>query len=786
MTVVLRQHRPYVGWVLAGLSAALLAASLPSSGPVSSALAPGGAAAAVADTPPTVSMTSPSAGANASHVVPLAATASDDVGVVAVDFFVDGTNLGQDTTAPYTLDWDSTVASNGPHTLTARARDTAGNQTTSTGVSLTSTNPVFVNEVLVPNIAAATTMALLPDGRMLVGELTEKIWVVQPGANQPDPTPFLQLPNANQLIGEQGLMDILLDQNFSQNGWYYVFYTRGAPGSLNHNGVSRFTASGNTTVPGSEVRLWEEPETAGVEHHGGSLAFGADGKLYISYGDQFQGFAKDLAWQRGKILRINKDGSVPTDNPFHDGPGPHRDEIWAYGLRNPFRMTIDPVTDRMYIADVGGNVHSTSSEEVNLGVRGAYYGWDDCEGVCNVPGRTDPIFSYPHAGRDASITGGVVYRGTQFPPEYRGSYFFADYVQNTIRRLTFDANGNVTRDLNFWPADGAKDTSAVGDPVKFLEGPDGSLYYVDIGFNDLHEPNPAAIRRIRYIAGNQPPTAVANAIPTTGLAPLPVTFSSSGSTDPEGQPLTYSWTFGDGGTSTQANPTHTYQTDGQYTARVTVSDGGNSAVSNDVTIRVGNPPDATILTPADGHLFQAGETIDYSGNATDAEDGTLPASAFSWTILFRHDSHVHPSGGPFTNTKTGTLQIPASGHDFQGFTRYEIVLTVTDSAGLTDSTSVTVTPDKVNLSFDTVPSGLTVQIDGISRRAPFVVDEVKGFQHTITAPTQSSGGVSYTFDSWSDGGAQSHAIVVPTTNQSFTAAFDAAAAPDGSCCCVVV
>ena len=101
---------------------------------------------------------------------------------------------------------------------------------------------------------------------------------------------------------------------------------------------------------------------------------------------------------------------------------------------------------------------------------------------------------------------------------------------------------------------------------------------------------------------------------------------------------------------------------------------------------------------------------------------------------------MHPSGGPFTNTKTGTLQIPTSGHDFQGATRYEIVLTVTDSAGLTASTSVTVIPDKVNLTFDTVPSGLTVQIDGISRQAPFVVDEVKGFQHTITAPTQSSGG----------------------------------------------
>ena len=730
-------------------------------------------------TPPTISMNTPGPGSTASHVVRLTASASDNIGVQAVQFFMDGTNLGEDDTAPYTLDWDSTAASNGAHTLTAVARDAAGNETTSAGVPVTTSNPVFVNETVVPGIAAATTIAFLPDGRMLVGELTETIWVVQPGATQPDPTPFLQLPNANQLIGEQGLMDILPDPNFAQNGHYYVFYTRGSSGSQNHNGVSRFTANGNTTVAGSEVRLWEEPEVAGVEHHGGSLAFKADGKLYIAYGDQFGGLAGNLDSLRGKLLRINKDGSVPTDNPFYDGAGSNRDEIWAYGLRNPFRTSVDPVTDRMYIGDVGGNVHSTSVEELNIGIRGANYGWPQCEGACAVPGTTDPIFSYPHSGRDSAITGGVVYRGNQFPSEYRGSYFFGDYVQNTIRRLTFDVGGNVSQDINFWPPSGTKDTLAVGDPVKFLEGPDGSLYYVDIGFNDLLQPNPAAIRRIRYIAGNQPPTAVASGNPVSGQAPLPVLFSSAGSSDPEGQPLTYSWAFGDGGTSTQANPTHTYQTAGQYTARLTVSDGASSTVSSEVTIRVGSPPTATILTPEDGHLFQAGDLVTYSGSASDPEDGTLPASAFSWTILFRHDSHVHPSGGPFTNTKTGALQIPASGHDFQGFTRYEIVLTVTDSAGLTDSTSVTVSPDKVNLSFNTVPSGLTVEIDGISRQAPFVLDDVKGFQHTINAPAQSNGGVSYTFDAWSDGGAQSHGIVVPTTNQSYTAAFDAAAAPTG-------
>ena len=240
--------------------------------------------------------------------------------------------------------------------------------------------------------------------------------------------------------------------------------------------------------------------------------------------------------------------------------------------------------------------------------------------------------------------------------------------------------------------------------------------------------------------------------------------------------MTYAWTFGDGGTSTQVNPTHTYSSAGRYVARLTVSDGTNSSLSRDIVINVGSPPTATILTPSSGTLFRAGDAITYSGSGTDPEDGTLSASAFSWTILFHHESHVHPAGGPFVGTTTGTLQIPTSGHDFQGATSYEIVLTVTDSTGLTNTTSVTVFPDKVNLSFDTVPSGLTVEIDGISRQTPFVLDDLKGFSHTINAPAQSRSGTSYTFVSWSDGGAQSHGITVPTTNQSYVATFQAGSA----------
>jgi len=636
--------------------------------------------------------------------------------------------------------------------------------------------PGFSNESVVPGITSATTIAFLPDGRMLVGELTGAVWVVQPGASAPDPTPFLQI-DYSQLFGEQGLMDILLDPNFAVNQYYYVFYTRGFPGSQNHNRLSRFTASGSTTLPGSEFVLWQDDQVAQDEHHGGGMAIGPDGKLYFAYGEQFfPSDSQNLGSYRGKLMRINLDGTIPTDNPFYDGPGQNnKDEIWAYGLRNPFRISSDPVTGHIFIGDVGGNNEVASFEEINLAVRGANYGWPMCDGPCALSGITNPIYAYPHNGRDACVTGGFVYRGTQFPAEYVGSYFFADYVQNWIKRLTFDGNGNVAGVENFEPIDGSPD-GPYGDPVKLLQGPDGSLYYVDIGFNDQHVPNEASIRRIRYTLANQPPVAVATASPRSGLAPLQVTFSSAGSSDPEGMQLSYSWAFGDGATSTLPNPVHVYAADGPYLARLTVSDGVNQTISNDIAISVGNAPTATILTPSGGSLFRAGDVIPYSGDATDLEDGTLPASAFSWTILFHHDTHIHP-GGTFTNTKTGTLVVPTTGHDFQGATSYEIILTVTDSNGLQGTDSVTVFPEKVNLSFTSQPSGLGLEVDGIRTTAPFTLGDVIGFVHTIQAPTQSLGSRSYVFESWSDGGASSHSIVVPAGGGSWRARFGVSETP---------
>ena len=586
---------------------------------------------------------------------------------------------------------------------------------------------------------------------------------------QPDPTPFLQLANVGSAGVQQGIYDIVLDPAFSSNHYYYVFYTAGSP---NRDRVARFTANAalTGTVAGSELVLYQDPQDANAEHHGGALNFGNDGRLYFTTGEHFDAAAaQSLSNPRGKIHRINSDGTIPTDNPFYDGSGPNVDSIWALGLRNPYRAYYDAPTGRLFIGDVGGNDYNTAEEEVDLGQRGANYGWPNCEGTCPAP-YTSPIYSYAHNGRDACITGGFVYHGSEFPAEYQGSYFFADYTQNWIRRLTLDANGNVTGVYNFEPLDGSVD-GPYGDIVYLTEGPDGALYYVDLGYSDIGGTfGVSKIRRIRYEQSNQAPIATSSANPTAGPAPLTVSFTSTGSADPEGQPITYSWTFGDGASSTEANPTHTYTHAGQYSVRLAVSDGVNSSQAVPLTIKAGTPPVPQILAPTDGATFRAGDVITFSGTASDAEDGALPASAYTWNIDFLHEGHVHP-GIPIAGVTGGTFTIPTTGHDFSGFTRFRVMLTVTDSDGLSTSTEVIIYPDKVNLNFDSTPSGLTLYLDGIAKTTPFVYDTVIGFNHTIEAHDQSTGGTSYTFASWSDGGASTHTIAVPPGGASLNATF---------------
>jgi glucose/arabinose dehydrogenase/PKD repeat protein len=632
-----------------------------------------------------------------------------------------------------------------------------------------STGNYFQNETLTVGLNLPTTMAFLPGGTMLVGELGGIVRRVLPPYTNPDPTPFLQIANVARNYYNQGLYTVAVDPAFATNHYIYVAYTLGTP---NHDRLSRFTVNQALTSAGNELVLYEDPDGSGADHHGGAIMFGNDNMLYFTTGEEFYGpAAQDMANPEGKILRLNPaDGSPAPGNPFLNTPGVDP-RIWASGLRNPFRGYYDSPTGRMFIGDVGYQ----TVEEIDIGAAGANYGWPNAEGTSNNPAYTNPVFSYTHSGHDSAVVAGFVYHGTQFPSSFQGSFFYSDYAQHWIKRLTFDANGNLTGSFNFVPADGSPD-GPFGDIVYLTEGPDGALYYVDLGFQ-LGGNGAGAIHRISYVSTNQAPVAKASATPITGAAPLTVTFSSAGSFDPEGSQLSYSWDFGDGSGSSEANPVHTYTATGPHPARLTVSDGVNSALSPPQTISVGSPPVISNFTtsPDDGGFFLAGDTVTFSAMATDS-DGVLSPSSYVWTIDFLHDSHVHP-GAPSTGT-SGTFTIPTTGHDFSGNTRYQITLTVTDAAGLKATRSAIIYPTKVNLSFATAPPGLTVHVDGIAHTTPFVYDTLVGFHHTVEARDQTIGSSTYTFSSWSDGGTRQHTIVVPAVPpSSYAATYTAAVVP---------
>jgi PKD repeat protein len=253
--------------------------------------------------------------------------------------------------------------------------------------------------------------------------------------------------------------------------------------------------------------------------------------------------------------------------------------------------------------------------------------------------------------------------------------------------------------------------------------------------------------------------AAADATPKSGSAPLNVSFSSAGSSDPEGQALSYSWTFGDGQTSTAANPTHTYTQQGSYSARLSVSDGTSITQSAPIAITVGSPPTGSILTPSDGATFKAGDVISYSGDGTDPDDGALPASAYSWSVDFLRGTTVEPIQA--TTGKTGSFTVPITGRDFSGNTRYRITLTVTDSAGPEGHQVGHRAAAEGQPHLRHLPGGRDDPRRRVAKSTPATIDTLVGSQFTIEARDQTIGCTSYTFDTWSDGGAKLHTVTAP-------------------------
>lgn len=409
----------------------------------------------------------------------------------------------------------------------------------------------------------------------------------------------------------------------------------------------------------------------------------------------------------------------------------------------------------MYINDVGQDTW----EEINRGVEGANYGWPICEGRCSDPQFDSPVYSYRHPSDESgsSITGGTFYEASQFPPEYQGSYFFGDYAAGFIKRLTPD-----NRVVNF--------LTNINSPVDVEVGPDGHLYYLSIGSGQ--------VREVRFTTpGNYEPTAVPNANQTQGLTPLAVDFDGSESTDPNsGDTLSYQWDFGDGSPAASgAQATHVYNSTGPYVATLTVHDGRGGTSSDTIAITVGNPPTGTIQAPSVGTRYEAGDTISFTGSASDVEDGDLPASAFHWIVDFHHNTHTHPFQ-EFSGVKEGTFTIPTVG-ETDDDVWYRIYLTATDSSSLVHRSTRDILPNTSTVTITSNVTGLELMLDGQPRESPHSFVGVAGTERTLEAPEmQVHDGLIYNFESWSDGGDRTRTITTPQSDTTFTANYSVGSA----------
>ena len=416
----------------------------------------------------------------------------------------------------------------------------------------------------------------------------------------------------------------------------------------------------------------------------------------------------------------------------------------------------------MFINDVGQGTW----EEINDGIAGSNYGWPTTEGTSSDPRFRNPLFNYGHgnsATTGCAITGGTFYNPSagQFPAQYVGDYFFADYCTGWIRKLD-PANGNSVIDF----ASGAQ------APVDLDVGSDGSLYYLS-RFGVGH------VYRITY-TGSLAPTITTHPASQTVSVGDPATFTASASGNP---PLNFQWQRNgvniSGATSESYTLSSVQTSDNGVRFRVLVSNGTGTTTSNEATLTVtaNQPPTATITAPAAGTTYRGGDLISYAGTGTDPEQGTLGGGRFTWRIDFHHADHTHPFMPSTSGSTSGSFTAESVGHT-EPNVWYRIHLTVTDSGGLTSSTFRDVMPRTVAIQLVTIPSGLQLLLDGQPFTAPYSFTGVVGVQRQLEAVSpQMSGATTWTFQSWSNGGTRAQTISTPASNTTYSATYQGSQPP---------
>ncbi|MFM8913803.1 MAG: PQQ-dependent sugar dehydrogenase [Flammeovirgaceae bacterium] len=626
--------------------------------------------------------------------------------------------------------------------------------------------PSGFNETLIAQNLDPTDMVMTPDGRILITIKSGKILVVQ--NNVLLPNVFLNIAVDN--FNERGLGHIVLDPNFETNNFYYIYYT--VP-RQNRNRISRFTANGNSTFTGSEVVLLDLDVLAGTIHNAGAMVFGGDGKLYVSTGDGANSAtSQSMNSLLGKVLRINTDPAnlIPTDNPFFASATGNNRAIWAIGFRNPFSMSVQATTGKIFVGDVGGSLF----EEINWVQGGKNYGWPLIEGkrtTQTAPANyQDPIYAYDH-GQGCAVVGTAFYNPSvqNFPNEYVGRFFFADYCGGYIRML--DAGtGNLIGTF----------ATNINRPVALLTGRDGSLYYMaraGLGGGsegDNTSTTNGSLWKVVYTGSGAPTVASA---PQSVLIPMgeSATFlvAASGAS-----PLSYQWLVGGapipGATANSYVFSNAQLTDSgkQFSCSISNSFGWVTSAAAILTVTSNQRPVPTITSPLAAATYQAGQLLNFSGSAADNEDGPLLPAQLTWKIDFHHDTHTHPGLSPTADVSSGSYLIPRVGETADNVW-YRVILTATDSQGLSNSTFVDVFPQKINFTVQTVPPGLSILVDGQPTVTPATITSVVGVTRSLEAPSsQVVTGKTYLYSTWSEAGFNRFFnFDTPSSNKTFTATF---------------
>jgi glucose/arabinose dehydrogenase len=532
----------------------------------------------------------------------------------------------------------------------------------------------FVDRQVASGLTSPTSMSVLPDGRVLVVQQDGVIRMIKNDALLA--TAFHTVANVDA-SNERGCLGVVPDRAFASNKFVYLYCTIKV-GADARNRVLRVTEANDRVVAGSEQVVFELPNVPSATkwHMGGAMRFGADGKLYIAVGNHEDNQvsppsasnSQKVSSAFGKILRINVDGTVPTDNPFFNTAGAYR-AVWALGLRNPFVLDIQPGTGLIVTGDVGQGTW----EEINRVTAGANFGWPAAEGNTTQAGYTNPLHAYQHQNGYCAISGTQFYNPAtnQFPTSYVGKLFFADFCKGDIRTID-PAN----------PATATVFATGITNPTNIGLSPTGSLYYLDRNqATGVPTPGAAKVGKISY-TGQQVPNIAQQPQNQTVYVGTAATFSvlADGATG-------YQWQrngsniAGATGSSYTLASTVIGDTGAQF--RVIVSNSFGSVPSNAATLTVttNRPPVPVINTPLTTAGYAPGDTIAYSGSATDPEDGTLAPGSLTWTVELKHDTHAHQ----FVTARTGSsgsFTVPNDDADLANVW-LRVTLTARDASGVT-------------------------------------------------------------------------------------------------------